>query len=64
MYLMQASIAKGIVNEIEDEILSKLWHQRLNHINEKRVWLFAEDESLTQSEKSKVRGVNITIGLV
>ncbi|KAL3839442.1 hypothetical protein ACJIZ3_024033 [Penstemon smallii] len=36
LYFMQASIYKDMVNVMEDDKITELWHRRLSHMSEKR----------------------------
>lgn len=63
LYLMQASIAKGIVNVIENKNLSKLWYQRLSHMSAKGFDCLAKNNILSRVKSPRLdRSAHCLVG--
>ena len=46
LYTMQAKICKGVVNTLENDSSTDLWHRRLGHMSEKGLQFLSKKELL------------------
>ena len=48
LYTMQAKICKGVVNTLENDLSTDLWHRRLGHMSENGLQVLSKKELLAR----------------
>jgi transposase InsO family protein len=55
LYMLQAKLSKGIINAMDDESSTELWHKRLAHVSEKGLEILAKKNLLSGMKSAPLK---------
>ena len=55
LYILQARLSKGVINAVNDELTTELWHKRLAHMSERGLAVLAKKNLLSGMNDAHLR---------